>query len=45
LESGGAVGHPEKHYKGFEEAMVSVEGYFPFISRLDAYIIETLVDI
>ena len=45
LESGGAVGHPEKHYKGFEEAMVSVEGYFPFISRLDAYIIETPVDI
>ena len=45
LESGRAVGHPEKHYKGFEEATVGVEGCLPFISRLDAYIIETPADV
>jgi len=41
----GAVGHSEKHYKGFKEATVGVKGRFPFISGLDAYIIETPVDI
>ena len=45
LEGGGAVGHPEKHYEGFEEATVGAEGCFPFISGLDAYIIETPVDV
>jgi len=45
LEGSGAVGHSEKHYKGFEEAIVGVEGRFPFISGLDAYIIETPADI
>ena len=45
LEGGGAVGHPEKHYKGFEEAMVGAENCFPFISGLDAYIIETPADV
>ena len=45
LEGSGAVGHSEKHYEGFKEAMVGAEGRFPFISGLDAYIIETPVDI
>jgi len=45
LEGGRAVGHPEKHYKGFKEATVGAEGCFPFISGLDAYIIETPADI
>ena len=45
LEGGGAVGHPEKHYEGFEEATVGAEGCFPFISGLDAYIIETPADV
>ena len=45
LEGSGAVGHSEKHYKGFEEATVGAEGRFPFISGLDAYIIETPADI
>jgi len=45
LEGGRAVGHSEKHYEGFEEAIVGAEGCFPFISGLDAYIIETPVDI
>jgi len=45
LEGGGAVGHPKKHYEGFKEATVGAEGCFPFISRLDAYIIETPADV
>ena len=45
LEGGGAVGHSEKHYEGFEEAMVGAEGCLPFISGLDAYIIETPADV
>jgi len=45
LEGGRAVGHPEKHYEGFKEATVGVEGCFPFISGLDAYLIETPADI
>jgi len=45
LEGSGAVGHFKKHHKRFEEAVVGVEGRFPFISRLDAYIIEAPVDI
>ena len=45
LKGGRAVGHSEKHYKGFEEATVGVEGCLPFVSRLDAYIIETLADV
>jgi len=36
---------PKKHYKGFEEATVDVEDHLPFISGLDAYIIETPVDV
>jgi len=35
----------EEHYEGFKEASVGVKGRFPLISRLDAYIIETPVDI
>ena len=45
LEGGGAVGHPEKHYEGFEEATIGAESCFPFISRLHAYIIETPADV
>ena len=45
LEGGGAVGHPKKHYEGFEEATAGAEGCFPFISGLDAYIIETPADV
>ena len=45
LEGGGAVGHPKKHYERFKEATVGAEGCFPFISGLNAYIIETLADV
>ena len=36
LEGNRAVGHSEEHYKRFEEAAVSVEDHFLFISGLDA---------
>jgi len=45
LEGSGAVGHSEKHYERFEEALVGVKGCLPLISRLDAYIIEAPADI
>jgi len=41
LEGGGTVSHSKEHYKRFEEAAVDAEGCFPFISRLDAYVVET----
>jgi len=45
LEGSGAIGHSEKHYEGFKETTVGVEGCFPFVSRLDVYIIETPADV
>jgi len=45
LEGSRTVGHSKEHHKRFEEAAVGIEDCFPFISRLDAYIIETPADI
>ena len=45
LEGSGTVGHSEEHHERFKEAMVDMEGCFPFISGLDAYIIETPADV
>jgi len=45
LEGGGTVGHSKEHYKRFKETTVGAKGHFPFISGLDAYVIETPVDI
>jgi len=45
LEDSGAVGHSKKHYERFEEATVGAEGHLPFVSGLDAYIIETPADV
>ena len=45
MEGSGAVGHSEEHHEGFEEAAIGVEGCFPFISGLDAYIIEAPADV
>jgi len=45
LESSGTIGHSKKHYKRFEQATVGTESCFPFISRLDAYIIEAPTDV
>ena len=41
LEGGGTVGHSKKHHERFKEATVGAEGRFPFVSGLDAYVIET----
>jgi len=45
LEGGGTIGHSEEHHEGFEETTISTEGRFPFISRLDVYVIETPADV
>jgi len=45
LEDSRAVGHSEEHYEGFKEATIGAEGCLLLISGLDAYVIETPVDI
>jgi len=45
LKSSGTIGHSKEHYKQFKQAMVGTESHLPFISRLDAYIIEAPTDI
>jgi len=45
LEGSRTIGHSEEHHERFKEAVVGVEGHFPFISRLDTYVIETPSDI
>jgi len=45
LEDGRTVGHSEEHHERLKEAAVGAEGCFPFISGLDAYIIETPADV
>jgi len=45
LEGSRTVGHSEEHYERFKEAAVGAEGRFPFISGLDAYVIETPADV
>jgi len=45
LEGSRTVGHSEEHHKRFKEATVGMEGCLPFVSRLDAYIIEAPVNI
>ena len=45
LESDRTIGHSKEHYEGFEEATISIEGCFPFISRLDVHIVETLLNV
>jgi len=45
LEGGGTVGHSEEHHEGFEETAVGTEGYLPFISGLDTYVIEIPSDV
>jgi len=45
LESSGTIGHSKEHYKWFEQATVGAESRLPFISGLDAYIIEAPTDI
>jgi len=45
LEGSRAIGHSEEHHERFEEAAVSTEDRLPFVSGLDAYIIEALADV
>jgi len=45
LEGSRTIGHSEEHHARFKEALVSAESCLPFISGLDAYIIETPADI
>jgi len=45
LEGSRTVGYSKEHHKRFEETSVSAESCLPFISRPDAYIIETPADI
>ena len=45
LKGSGAVGHSKEHYKGFKEAAIGVEGRLPFISGLDAHIVEPPSDV
>jgi len=45
LEDGRTVGYSKEHYKRFKKAVVGTKGCFPFISRLDAYVVETPLDI
>jgi len=45
LEGGRTVGHSKEHHKRLEEVTVGTKGRFPFIFRLDTYVIETPSDI
>jgi len=45
LEGSRTVGYSKEHHKRFKEASVSAESCLLFISRPDAYIIETPADI
>jgi len=45
LEGSRAVGHSKKHHEGFKEATMGIEGRLPFISRLDAHIVEPPLDV
>jgi len=45
LEGSGTISHSKEHHKRFKEAMIGIEDCFPFIFRLDVYIVETPADI
>jgi len=45
LKGSGAVGHSEEHHKRFKEAAIGIESCLLFVSGLDTYIIETLLDV
>jgi len=45
LEGSGAVGYSKEHYERFKEAAIGAEGRLPFISGLDAHIVEPPPDI
>jgi len=45
LEGGQIVGYPKEHHQGFEQTSVGSEDCLPFVSRLNADIIETPTDV
>jgi len=45
LEGSRAVGYSKEYHKGFKEAAIGAEGCLPFISGLDAHIVEPPPDI
>jgi len=45
LEGSGTISHSEEYHERFEETTVGTEGCFPFISRLNMYVIKTPSDI
>ena len=45
LEGGQAIGHPKEHYQVFKQTSIGLEGCLPLVSRLNADIVETPIDI
>ena len=45
LEDSRTISYSKEYHKRFKETAIGIEDYFLFISGLDAYIVETLVDI
>jgi len=45
LEGSQTVSYSKEHHQRFEQAMVGMEGGLPLVSRLDAYVVETLADV
>jgi len=45
LEGSRTVGHSKEYYERFEEATIGAKGCLPFISGLDAHIVETPLDV
>ena len=45
LEGGRRVGHPEEHYKGFEESSVCCKRSFPLVSVFDMHVVVPPTDV
>ena len=45
LEGGRTIGYSKEHHERFAETAIGIEGHLPFISGLDAHVIETPADI
>jgi len=45
LEGGWTISYFKEYYQGFEQTSIGSEGYLPLISRLNANIVETPMDV
>ena len=45
LEGSRTIGYSKEHHERFAETAIGIEGRLPFISGLDAHVIETPADI